>query len=631
MKRFFAAALALVLAFGATAQEKPIKFAFVTDTHFSFGSPSVEGLGKVVRDINSQDDLDFVVFGGDITDFGTDEEIAASKSVIDSLRYKYYIVAGNHDSKWSESGCNTFKEVFGYENFNFEFGGWRFLGCNCGPDMRMAPALLPRETSVWLKSLPAGEKTIFINHYPQDSSVLNYFDNVREMKRIGVRQVIGGHWHRNTILNYSGLPGVLGRSALASGNFPGYNIVTIKDDHITMQERRVFSHGSYVLFSPWYEKDLVEVKDTVSYDSHGLPADYPWTRYDVNDKYPGVKEVWKVNDNSNIVAGFAKDGDKAWYTTASGYVRCISLKNGRQLWTKQFPGKIFSTPAVCGRSLVFGCTDGRIYSVDSRSGKIFWAYKAEKSVVASPLIRDGKVFIGGSDGVFRCLDLATGRPVWEFKGVEGFVESTPYVDDGQVVFGSWGRTLYSLDARTGELQWTWKTPGSSRMYSPAACVPVKSCGRIFVAIPDRKVYALDARTGEYLFRVDGGREAIGLSEDGLNVYAKTMYSKAYKISAAVPAEKMDEKGQLSDSLKTWQVNDYTKYEISPTPIVEKNGIVFIPTDKGNLIALSAKDGSLLWMHKLSVALINPMQVWTSGDKTMALVSTMDGVVSLLEI
>lgn len=631
MKRLFAAAAILALAFGASAQEKPVKFAFVTDTHLSIGSPAVDGLRSVIRDINSQDDIDFVIFGGDITDFGTDEEIAAAKDVIDSLRVKYYIVAGNHDAKWSESGCNTFKRVFGYENFNFEAGGWRFLGCNCGPDMRMAPALLPRETSVWLKNLPAGQKTIFINHYPQDSSVLNYFDNVRELKRIGVRQVIGGHWHNNVVLNYSGLPGVLGRSSLPSGNFPGYNIVTLENDHIKLQERRVFSHGSYVLFTPWYEKDLVPVKDTVSYDKNGLPADYPWTRYDVNEKYPSVKQVWKFSDNANIVAGFAMDADRAWYTTASGYVRCISVKNGRQMWTKQFPGKIFSTPAVSDRNLVFGCTDGKIYCIDSRSGKLFWSFRTDKSVVASPLIRNNKVYIGGSDGVFRCLDLSTGRLIWEYRNVLGFVESTPFVDDEQVVFGTWGRTLYSLDPETGNLQWTWETPGTSRMYSPAACVPVKSCGRIFVAIPNRKIYALDAATGKFLFRVDGGREAIGLSEDGLNVYGKTMFSKAYKFSAAVPTDNLDADGQISDSLKTWQVNDYTKYEISPTPLVEKEGILFIPTDKGNIIALSAKDGSLLWIHKISVALVNPMQIWSAGSKLHILASTMDGVVTLLEL
>ena len=63
----------------------------------------------------------------------------------------YYIVAGNHDSKWSESGCNTFVKVFGYEHFDFEEGGIKFIGSNSGPNMRMETAVLHRDGIVWLE------------------------------------------------------------------------------------------------------------------------------------------------------------------------------------------------------------------------------------------------------------------------------------------------------------------------------------------------------------------------------------------------------------------------------------------------------------------------------------------------
>ncbi|MBQ6578514.1 MAG: metallophosphoesterase, partial [Bacteroidales bacterium] len=120
--------------------DRPVRFAFITDVHIAVDAPSVEDLRLCIRDLNSQEGLDFVVFGGDITDFGSDEEIALAKSIIDSLKIRHYVLAGNHDANWSESGCNTFLKVFGYEQFCFEEGGWRFIGCNSGPDMRMSPA-----------------------------------------------------------------------------------------------------------------------------------------------------------------------------------------------------------------------------------------------------------------------------------------------------------------------------------------------------------------------------------------------------------------------------------------------------------------------------------------------------------
>lgn len=610
-----AAATALVSAAGLAAQENTVRFAFLSDTHYSEGSGAVRDLSRCVKDVNTLDNLDFVLVGGDLTDFGTDEEITAVKQILDSLRYKYYVVAGNHDAKWSESGCNTFLKVFGYENFEFECKGWRFIGCNCGPDMRMAPALIPQESMEWLKGLKPGVKTVFVNHYPQDTSVLNYFDVTRELKRIGTRFELGGHWHSNVSLNYDGIPGALNRSTLTAGKQPGYNVVMIQNDSVTISERRLYG-STTVQLEPWYTRRLAEVRDTVTYDADGLPASYPWMRYDVNNDSP-VSEVWRLKDDSNIVAGFAMSKGKAWYTTASGYVRCISVKDGGRIWSKRFPGKIFSTPAVQGKYLVFGCTDGNVYALNARNGKTIWKYAAGKSVLGSPVIFNGKVYVGASDGCFRAIDLKSGKAVWTYSDVQGFVECRAFVDKEQVVFGSWGNRLYSLDPQTGALQWEWKCEKPSRMYSPAAVWPVKAEGKIFIAVPDRRLYALDAATGKELRHYDkSAREAVGVSPDGKTVYCKSMWHTITSVDAATLGV-------------NWQTQTGAGYEISPTPIERIGDEVIMPTDKGNIIGFSAVDGSRLWVRKVSIALVNPMKVWSEKGSVYILASTMDGTVTLL--
>lgn len=614
-KLLMAAAAALVSAAGLAAQENTVRFAFLSDTHYSEGSGAVRDLSRCVKDVNTLDNLDFVLVGGDLTDFGTDEEIAAVKQILDSLRYKYYVVAGNHDAKWSESGCNTFLKVFGYENFEFECKGWRFIGCNCGPDMRMAPALIPQESMEWLKGLKPGVKTVFVNHYPQDTSVLNYFDVTRELKRIGTRFELGGHWHSNVSLNYDGIPGALNRSTLTAGKQPGYNVVKIQNDSVTISERRLYG-STTVQLEPWYTRRLAEVRDTVTYDADGLPASYPWMRYDVNNDSP-VSEVWRLKDDSNIVAGFAMSKGKAWYTTASGYVRCISVKDGGRIWSKRFPGKIFSTPAVQGKYLVFGCTDGNVYALNARNGKTIWKYAAGKSVLGSPVIFNGKVYVGASDGCFRAIDLKNGKAVWTYSDVQGFVECRAFVDKEQVVFGSWGNRLYSLDPQTGALQWEWKCEKPSRMYSPAAVWPVKAEGKIFIAVPDRRLYALDAATGNELRHYDkSAREAVGVSPDGKTVYCKSMWHTITSVDAATLGV-------------NWQTQTGAGYEISPTPIERIGDEVIMPTDKGNIIGFSAVDGSRLWARKVSIALVNPMKVWSEKGSVYILASTMDGTVTLL--
>lgn len=600
---------------GAFAQEASVRFAFLADLHYSEGGASVSDLRRCIEDINGTEGLDFVIVGGDLTDFGSDEELVAVKEMLDSLKYDFYVVAGNHDAKWSESGCNTFLKVFGYESFAFECGGWRFIGCNSGPDMRMAPALIPRESMDWLREVPSGERTVFINHYPQDSSVLNYFDVTRELKRIGTRIAIGGHLHRNVSIDCDGLPGVLCRSTLSSGTNPGYSIVEITGDRITVSEKRLLGSTS-VRLEPWYRRNLEPVTDTVNYDPDGLPSGYPWMKYDVNGSN-SLTTKWAFEETSNVAAGFASDGRRAWYTTVSGCVRCISIKDGTRIWSRQFEGKIFSTPAVSGKLLVFGCTDGFVYALDKKTGDLKWKRAAGKSILASPVVYGGKVFIGASDGCFRALDLKDGATVWEYPEVKGFVECRPFVDASQVVFGSWDGRLYSLSTLDGSLQWIWECGKHSRMYSPAAVWPVKADGKIFIAVPDRRLYVLDAATGRELKYFDGiARESAGLSEDGSTVYCKSMWHKL----TAIDTHTLDVR---------WQSETEAGYDIAPTHIAQTGNTVLMPTDKGNIIGFST-GGDLIWKHKISIALVNPMTVWNKKGKTFLLASTMDGTITLIE-
>lgn len=624
MKRLFLCTLPLLVSAICFSQE--VKFAFLTDCHYSKGADRVDVLKECIEDINKAEPVDFVLFGGDITDFGSDEELASVKEIFDLLRYKYYVVAGNHDAKWSESGCNTFLKVFGYEHFEFEAGGWRFLGSNSGPDMRMTPALLPRESMVWLSEREPGKKSIFVNHFPLDSSMLNYFDVTRQLKRIGVQWEIGGHWHSNHEMNYDGIPAVLCRSTYNNGT--GYALVTLTSDHVSVSDRKKTKEG-WVTLPSWYEKDLGAIEDKTVYDEDGFPDSYPWIRYDVNKIYPQVKTVWSLTEDANIVSGFARGNGVIYYVTSSGTLKAIREKDAKLLWSKTLPGKVFSTPALKGNRIVLGCTDGKIYCIGSAKGQTLWTVQAQKSVLGSPAIVGKVVYIGASDGKFRAIGLNSGKVIWQ-TDIEGFVETTPYVDDQQVVFGTWGQKLYSLNPADGKIQWEWKTPMNSRMHSPAATVPVKSNGRIFIAVPDRKVYAIDASNGKTLFWVNGGRESIGLSADGKTVYAKTMNHRSYAFDAAVDLAKVTAEGELPQTALKWDVENTMGYEISPTPIVESGNLVLVPSDKGNLFALDKRDGHIEWIHKSSIALINPIQTWINKDTYYILLSTMDGKVELLK-
>ena len=629
MRRWFILLAALLAVVSALAQETPVKFAYLSDIHICEGTPRIENLRRCIADINSQPDIQFTLFGGDITEFGADHEIAMTKAMIDSLDHPYWIVAGNHDAKWSESGCNTFARVYGYEQFEFEAGGIKFLGCNSGPNMRMAPALLPHESLVWLDSImtatPKEQPVIFVNHYPQDTSILNYFQVMNTLKKGNIQLLIGGHWHQNRVLNYEGVPGILGRSP-DRGKEVGYNIIDIADGVFSIHERILVDKEGNVITpldrAPWYTQQLTgtpqyEPDRAAGRDNpYGLPLDYPFVKFDVNRTFPQVAEIWRSQDEGDIGCGAVKAGDLVLYANEAGVVKALDAATGREVWRFATEGKVFSTPAVWKKRVVVGSTDGYIYCLSLRDGRLRWRYRCDKSVLASPVIYKGIAYVGSSDHVFRALKVRSGRLVWARDGIAGFVECKPYVDQDQVVFGDWANTLYSLDPRTGAVQWTWKTKGS-RMFSPAAVYPVKSHGKIFLVTPERKTYALDAKTGQQLWVSAGGRESIALSPDGETVYVKTMFD-------SVQAYATDS----DTAVKRWEVQPGFGYEIAPTPFAcsADGALLFVPTDKGNLFCLNAADGSPVWKHKISVALIN--SILPLPDRQL-LVSTMDGVVTLL--
>lgn len=615
-----------------------VKFAFLTDIHISEGSSRADDLSFCIERINADTTLNFTVFGGDITNFGSDREIKFAKKVMDRLERPYHIVAGNHDAKWSESGCNTFLKVFGYEHFDFEAGGVRFLGCNCGPNMRMAPAMLPRESLLWLDStacsIPARQPVIFVNHYPVDSTTLNWFKATNALKQCNIALCIGGHFHKRHIKEYDGIPGIL-CCVLENKGVVGYNVVNIEGDSLSVREY-LFSkrEGEYVPVSDtlWYSMRIPSSSrfspDSCCADRHFLPEDYPWTGYEVNSMYPGVQCVWEYVNDSDIGAGAvpccvsrraarhsAPDGcDAVAVADESGRVRLLSMRDGKLLWTYPTGGKVFSTPATDSGMLVVGSSDGYVYCLKLSSGRLLWKYRCNGPVLASPVILDGTVYCGCSDGVFRALRLSDGQLEWEYGDVAGFVECRPYVDESQVVFGSWGNALYSLDTKTGALMWKWTCSGS-RMFSPAAVNPVKSNGCIFFVTPRRKTYCLDASSGKQLWEADGGRESIALSPEGDCIYVKNMFHKLHCFDAAPVLR------------QRWCVEDALGYDIAPTSCSVAHGCVYVPTDKGLVGCMDASDGSLLWQHKLSYGLIN--SIAPLGDGRL-LVCTMDGVVTLIK-
>ncbi|HKZ67660.1 MAG TPA: PQQ-binding-like beta-propeller repeat protein [Chitinophagaceae bacterium] len=614
MKKSFLFLFILFLINYSFAQDAAITFVHLSDTHIGSGT-GADDLRRTVKDINENAAIQFVVISGDITEFGSDEEIKLAKQILDSLNKPWHIVPGNHDSNWSESGSNTFKRIFGNETFSFKAGNYLFLGTHSGPNMRMSPGQIPRENIVWLDSvLKATDDTtpiVFVNHYPQDSSLNNWFEAIDRLKQKNIQLILCGHGHSNRKLNFDGIPAVMGRSNLrAKKDVGGYNIVTIKNNTVTYQER-----------TPGVETKPVWA--TVELQNHhykNQTAAYYRPSYDINNHYPNVKEKWTYQDNSDIGSGTAFENKLVFVTNTNGEVVALNKKNGKQAWKFKTNGKIYAMPAVSNNIVVTGSSDNYIYGLSAKTGKLTWKLETAKAILGNPVIEQGIVYIGSSDGHFRAIHLKDGTLRWDFDAVKGFVVTKPLIYNNKIYFGCWNNDFYCLDLTTGKQIWKWNNGGASRMYSPAACFPVATDNRVFIVAPDRYMTCLDANTGTVIWRKQMPdlrvRESMGLSKDSSVVFVKTMDGNVHGISTTA-----------NEMSPVWKGDVYLGYEISPTAIVENNDIVFVPTQSGVTVALNRKDGKVLWKHKTSNGLITNL---LPVAKNKLLVTTMDGKVSLLE-
>lgn len=589
------------------------QFAHVTDTHIG-GNTAAEDLERTVTDINNNSGISFVIVSGDITEFGSDEELTLAKEILDQLKVKYYVVPGNHDTNWSESGGNSFINVFGAETFAFQFDGIQFIGTNSGPNMRMSPGQVPRENLVWMDSIFMAEPDsplIFINHYPQDSDLNNWYEVIDRLKTRNIQLALCGHGHANRLMNFEGIPAIMGRSNLrAKDSVGGYNIVSINEGEAIYETRR----PGLVTEQAWATIPLV--------NHHFAQETKSWPRPDfsVNNHQKNVKVLWSFQDDSDLGTGMSVFKNTMITANTKGEVYALDLSNGKKKWSFHTKGKIYSTPAVSGKYVVLGSADGFVYCLNAATGVEIWRYKTDKAVLGSPIIENGTAYIGGSDGSFRAFDLKSGELKWDFDQVDNYVSSTPLFHAGNLVFGSWGNGFYAVNAKTGALSWDWNNGHTNRMFSAAAVVPVEANDRIFIVAPDRFMTALNAKTGEVIRREKKDsirvRESIGLSGDKKKVYVKTMDGDVLGISTS--GDRME---------VIWESQLKLPYELTPSAIIEENKVVFVPNHNGLVSALDAKSGKVNWQYKISNAMINPI---TPFGKNKVLVSSMDGSIYCLE-
>ena len=566
------------------------RFALLTDLHVSGDSLAYNDLRKSVEQINKTKDIDFVIVSGDVTEEGDRASLKRVKSLLDLLKMKYYITSGNHETKWSESGATDFGHIFGSDRFKFEYNGILFLGFNSGPVIRMADGHVSPQDISWMKKELAtfgkDKPAILVTHYPlQEGDVDNWYDVTDAVRQYNIRAFLGGHYHRNLLFNYDGIPGIICRSNLrGKEKVGGYSVFEVTPDSLLVYEQKIGNEpekwASYSLRKSYYNSD-----------------DYGYKRpdYSINKEYDKVKEIWIVKTSAGIYSSPVIYNKNVYVGDDLGFLSCYSLSSGKKMWEFKSENRIVGTPAASNGVVVFGSADKKIYGVNAKTGKLCWECPAKEAVLGAVTIDNGIAYIGASDHTFRAIDVKTGKLRWEYTDVKGYIETKPLIYEDKVIFGAWDNNLYALDKESGRELWKWNGNLTRMHFSPAAVWPVAANGKVFITDPQRAMTAIDVNSGKTIWRTFQStvRETIGLSSDKRRLYSKTMQDSVVCFST---------EGNVPKQI--WATDVKFGYEHAPSMLVEKDGVVFGSTKSGVVFALEAFSGKLLWKHKVGNSLIS---------------------------
>ncbi len=230
--------------------------------------------------------------------------------------------------------------------------------------------------------------------------------------------------------------------------------------------------------------------------------------------------------------------------------------------------RVFEPIVMDGRLFVGDSERDQLVAIDVQSGEKVWTFFADAPIRLAPVAWEDAVYVTSDDGHLYCIEAATGNLRWRIRGGPGArkvignrrlvsawpARGGPVVREGRVYFAAsiWpfmGVFLYSLDARTGEIEWVNDSSGSTYIKQPHSAPSFAGVGPqgALVATRDRLIVpggrsvpaVFDRKTGQLdHFELNAGGKGTGGSfvianEDSYFVHTRLKGVREFQLSDGV--------------------------------------------------------------------------------------------------
>jgi len=233
----------------------------------------------------------------------------------------------------------------------------------------------------------------------------------------------------------------------------------------------------------------------------------------------------------------------------------------------------------------------------------------EARLLGSPIVSGGRVFVMDSGSDVSAFDSKSGKKLWRVgltpkEEEDGHISGGLAFENG-VVFATTGfAQVIAINAADGKILWRKQVVG------PIHEAPTVRAGRVFAITVDSRLYALDAHDGSEIWTYSGISEIASLLggaspavDDGV-VVAPFASGELIALKA--------ENGHVlwSDSLSTARRTDVvsTIAQIRGRPIIDR-GRVFAVSHGGLMVSIDLRSGRRIWQKEVG-SMTSP---WVAGD------------------
>ncbi len=329
----------------------------------------------------------------------------------------------------------------------------------------------------------------------------------------------------------------------------------------------------------WYWAVLLLLSE-VSGAQESFPYTLQWKHF---TRTPATALAWQ---DSLVYVG---DGE--------GRVRALRQRDGGQVWQRRGFGPLRRPLALAGGQVLVADAWGRVELLEASAGATIWSTQRQGWGEAGSVVEAGRVYLGSADGWLYALSGTDGSEAWRiYTGAS--LPSRPWAGQGQLYTAARPGQLLQLDLATGTRL------GQVHTQSPVVAGPVDAGDRLVVGCEDGYVRA---------FRQEG---LAPLWQQGLTSLRQGSLASLWqpnlaqlwqqRLGAPLQAEPLWTQDRLICLAGNGWVYglDPGKGEVKWRFALEGKGSgplaqglageVLVATDQGQILALEAHTGRLLW-------------------------------------